>query len=105
MLPQTAIQSYRQNSVTTADPLTLILMAYDRAVTGCRQENLELAGRAITELIRGLDMSAGTIAWNLLSIYQYCNTLIREGKYEDSADILQDLRNTWASTRNNPSGS
>ena len=96
LLAQSAIQSYQQNGIATASPLKLILMVYDRAIAGCRQKKAELAGRAINELINGLNMDAGTISWSLLAIYQYCSELVRKGDYEESLNILKDLRDTWA---------
>ena len=66
-----AARSYQQNGVSTADPRQQILMVYDRAIAGCYQQDPELAGRAITELIKGLNMDAGPISGNLLSIYQF----------------------------------
>ncbi|MBD3184881.1 flagellar protein FliS [Candidatus Poribacteria bacterium] len=99
MLAQTATQSYQQNSVTTADPLKLILMVYDRAIHGCQQKDLKMVGRAISELIRGLNMDAGEISWNLLSIYEYCGDLIRGGKYDEAMNILKELRDTWSNLK------
>ena len=96
MLAQSVARSYRQNNVMTADPLKLILLVYDRAIAGCHQQRLEVAGRAVTALINGLDMDAAPIAGHLLAIYQYCGELIRKNRYEEAASLLQDLRETWA---------
>ena len=96
MLNQSAVQNYQQSSVYTADPLKLVLMAYNAAIAGCRQRNLQRAGRAITELINGLRMDITPIAGNLLAIYQYCGELVRHERYEEAANILQELRDTWA---------
>ena len=91
-----AARSYQQNGVTTADPRQQILMVYDRAIAGCHQHDLDLTGRAIAELIKGLNMDAGPISGNLLSIYQYCSALIRNGRFKTVASLLQELRDTWA---------
>ena len=96
MLAQAAARSYQQNNVMTADPIKLILLVYDRAIAGCRQRKLEIAGRAITELINGLNMDATPVAGNLLAIYQYCGERCRKGQFSEAAGILQDLRDTWA---------
>jgi len=102
MLSQLATKSYQKNNVNTADPLKLILIVYDRAILGCRQHNIEIAGRAILELIRGLNMEAGIISYSLLAIYQYCGELIRKGQYDEVASMLVELRDTWveAGSRN-----
>ena len=99
MLIQAATRHYQQNSVMTSDPLKLIILAYDRAITGCCQQDSEIAGRAIKELIMGLNMEAGDIAAKLLAIYQYCSELTRKKKYEEAANLLRDLRDTWVAAR------
>lgn len=99
MSTQAAVRNYQQNSVMTSDPLRLVLLAYDKAITGCSQQNPEVTGRAITELIKGLNMDAGEIAARLLSIYQYCAGLARKKQYEEAASILRELRDTWSAVR------
>lgn len=96
MLSQLAAKNYQQNIVNTADPIKLVLIAYDRAILGCRKRNIEMAGMAILELIKGLNMEAGTISYSLLAIYQYCGELIRKGQYDEVASMLSELRDTWA---------
>ena len=95
-----AAQNYLRNSVTTADPRKQILLVYDRAIAGCRQQDLEMAGRALAELVNGLNMDAGPISGSLLAIYQYCSELARKGQYEEAANILQELRDAWAAVGN-----
>ncbi len=99
MLSQTAARRYQQNSVMTSDPLKLVLLAYDRAITGCCQQDPEIAGKAIRELIVGLNMDAGDLTAKLLAIYQYCSELTRKRQYEEAANVLRDLRDTWAAVR------
>ncbi len=101
MLSQSAVRSYQQNSVYTADPLKLIVMTYNAAINGCRQRDLERTGKAIKELINGLRMDAEPIAENLLSIYRYCGELARQKQYNDAANILQELRDAWVAAGNN----
>lgn len=95
MSAQSAIRSYRQNSVMSADPLKLILIAYDVAISGCQRQEPEKAWRAISELINALNLDAGPIALKLLAIYEYCGELIRKKQYDEAANILRDLRDTW----------
>ncbi len=101
MLPQAAVHSYKENRAKTADPLKLILMVYDRAISGCRRRDLKMAGSAISELIKGLNMDAGTISWSLLAIYQYCGDLARKGEYDEAAEVLSELRDTWSKADGN----
>ena len=95
-----AAQNYLRNSVTTADPRKQILLVYDRAIAGCCQQDLEIAGRALAELVNSLNMDAGPISGSLLAVYQYCGELARSGQYEEAANILQELREAWAAVGN-----
>jgi len=101
MLSQTAVKSYQQNSVNTADPIRLVVMAYNAAIAGCRQHNLERMNRAIKELINGLSMDIAPLAGNLLGLYNYCGELARKKKFDEAANILQELRDAWATASAN----
>jgi flagellin-specific chaperone FliS len=101
MLAQSAIRSYQQSSVNVTDPLKLIVIAYNHAIAGCRQRNLEMTGRAIKELINGLRMDVKPIAARLLAIYQYCGELARNKQFDEAANILQELRDAWTAAAAN----
>lgn len=97
MSAQTAIHTYQQNNILSADPLKLVLLLYDRAIYGCRQKDLEITWGAIKQLINSLNMEVQPIAGHLLAIYDYCNELARQKNFDAVATILQDIRDTWAS--------
>lgn len=97
MSAQSIIRSYQQNNVMTSDPLKLITMTYDRAIYGCYQKNLEMTWKAIRILIDSLNMDIQPLSGNLMAIYEYCNDLARDRRYDEAAAILQDLRDAWTS--------
>lgn len=102
MSSQTAIHTYQQNNVLSADPMKLILLLYDRAIYGCRQNDLEITWGAIRQLINSLNMEVQPMSGYLLSIYDYCAELAREKKFDTAAMILQDIRDTWLSASVDP---
>ncbi len=95
MNPQVALRNYRQNQITSANPLQLVLMAYDVALVGCARRDLAKTTRAINTLIKALDMEQGEIALGLYRLYQYCNDLVRKGQYDEAARILRELAGAW----------
>ena len=102
---QSAAQAYRVNQVNTASPLGLLLMAYDAALIGCGQRDLDRTTRALSVLRYALDFSySQEIAMGLFRLYQYCAELARQGDYEQAADILRELRATWVQAKDNLMG-
>ncbi|HIC89164.1 MAG TPA: flagellar protein FliS [Anaerolineae bacterium] len=89
-------QAYQQPRIENTDPLNLVLVAYDAALTGCARHDLVQTARALTVLYNGLDFSQGEIAVGLFRLYQYCAGLVRQGKFDEAADLLRELRETWA---------
>lgn len=98
---QKANQQYLQTQIMSADPLQLVILTYDVALTSCRTHNQGKALQAVGELQVALDHEAGgQIAADLLSLYLYCANLIRAHQFEDASQILSELRQTWVELRN-----
>ena len=98
---QAAANTYRMNQIRSASPLDLLIMTYDAALAACAGADLERSTRAISYL-------RDTLVWDydaestmgFFRLYQYCNELVREGKYDEAAHILRELRDTWAQVKN-----
>ena len=89
------LQKYRENDVSNASPIRLIIMAYDAAITACRKQDLDVSTRALGILKDSLDLSQGQVAMNLMSLYLFCADGCRAGKWNLVAEILSELRTTW----------
>ena len=97
---QAAVQTYRMNQISSASPLDLILITYDAALIGCGQRDLERTTRAISLLRNALDFSYdASIAMGLFRLYQYCSELARDGRFDEAAHLLRELRMTWAQVK------
>ena len=90
-----ATQTYRHQQVTSANPLQLILMAYDVAIAACGQRDLERAAEALNVLRNALDLEQGQVAMDLFSLYLYVADLARMGEWGEAAGILRELMNAW----------
>jgi flagellar secretion chaperone FliS len=98
--PKNAYQVYRQNQVNSADPVQLVIMAYDAALVACREHNLPRVAEVLDALMDSLDHEAGgQVAANLLGLYQYSAELVRTGHYDDAAYYLRELRDAWVQLR------
>lgn len=95
-----ATQTYRANQVNGASPLDLLLMAYDAALIGCGQHDLTRTIKALNLLRDTLDFSYDQeIALGFFKLYQYCADLARKGEFDEVANILRELRETWAQVK------
>ncbi len=90
-----ATQVYRQQQVLSGSPLERLLIVYDVALQACARRNLERFSRAVGVLRDALDLSQGQVAASLLSLYLYCGNLAREGRWDEAAHILRELRDAW----------
>jgi flagellin-specific chaperone FliS len=94
---RSATQIYRTNQVNTASPLEMVIMAYDAALMGCRQQDLERTTKALSVLRNALDFNHDkNFAMGLLRLYQYCSDLARKGQYDEAAKHLREVREAWA---------
>ncbi|MCE5284082.1 MAG: flagellar export chaperone FliS [Deltaproteobacteria bacterium] len=97
---ENAVKSYQQTSFLTADPLRLVLMCYDKAISSLKQakesfaaKDYEAKGLALKkaldilhELNASLDLKkGGEIAVNLRTLYTFMSQALIE------ADLKRDL--------------
>ena len=94
--PMAAVWEYRRHQVEGAGPLQRIIIVYDVALRACAQRDLVRGTTALRVLEDGLNFSAGQVAANLFSLYQYSADLMRRGDYDNAADLLRQLRDAWA---------
>lgn len=114
---QDVAKSYQQTKVLTANPLRLVLMCYDGAISSLKlareryeAKDFEAKSRAlqkaldiINELASSLDMKrGGEIARNLRSLYAYMTQALTEAdlKREPAvfgriAAMLEELESGW----------
>lgn len=109
-------EAYRKTQVQTADQGSLILMCYDGAVgflkkaKKAHEENntqawstfLNKTQNVLWELINSLNYDAGTIAYNLDSLYNYMIRRVVDAEYHNTIEpideviaYLADMRETW----------
>jgi flagellar secretion chaperone FliS len=115
-MPLTELRRYTDHTARTATPGQLVVMLYDgflrfatqgraamvRGDLGEAGMKLTRAQDIVTELRATLDMTQGTIAANLASIYAYVGELLTGARLErDAARIdealraMGDLRDAW----------
>ena len=116
--------SYRKMQIETADPASLILMLYDRAIVLIEkakndiiekqheEKNISItkATDIVFELLTSLDKDkGGEIATSLARLYNFvireltnANTNLDTKALDNAERILSELRDAWKSTKNDP---
>ena len=95
------LKAYQRVRIESMSEPELVLTAYDVAIQSCKQQDVRRAGRAIAELMNGLDFTYQEVAGNLLVLYDYIYRLIREGEFESAESFLRQLREAWAQSLRN----
>lgn len=123
MKPQ-KIDSYKKMQIETADPATLILMLFDRAIVLLDKAKNEIiekqyeekgysltkANEIIAELSGTLDMEkGGEIATSLLRLYNFvmreiidADTNLNTNAIDNARRIVSELRESWVRIKDNP---
>jgi flagellar protein FliS len=116
--------SYKKMQIETADPATLILMLYDRAIVLLDKAKNEIiekqyeekgysltkANEIIAELAGSLDMEkGGEIATSLSRLYNFvmreiidADTNLNTNAIDNARRIVSELRESWGRIKDNP---
>ncbi len=87
---------YQREDLMNLSGVEVIKRLYDVAILACKKDDMNLAHRAINELIVGLDFQYEDIAVRLFQLYQYSKDCLRAGKKEEAINTLEELRSAWA---------
>ena len=74
---------------------TLLLGIYEAGIEGCQKQDVRQASAALVELIGALNFDYEEASMGLFRLYDYCLRQVREKKFNEVAQILADLRDTW----------
>jgi flagellar protein FliS len=111
------IDMYKRTQVTTADPVQLVVMCYEGAISNLKIAREKLASREyeakakaiqkvqdiLSLLMQSLDFEkGGSIASNLNSLYTYMSRRVTEGDlkkdvqaFEEVTVMLKELESGW----------
>jgi len=90
-----AAQQYRREQYLNLSPVEVIKKLYDVAIMACKKHDKTLANKAVTELIVGLNFDYQDISVGLYRLYQYVKYCLRQEKYDEAENVLNELRRTW----------
>ena len=82
------------DQVLNMTPVEVIKRLYEVAIVACRRHDLQLARKAVNELINGLNFDYD-VARDLYRLYDYAKAEMRKGNYDEAVRVLGDLRGAW----------
>lgn len=93
---RSAVATYRNEQLLNLSPVEVIHRLYGIAIQAIKKNDVGLAVRAINELIAALNFEYQEVALSLYRLYQYAKHCLRQGKNDDAAEVLIELRSAWA---------
>jgi len=89
------VNPYLVQKVMSASQNQLTSYIYDVAIAACGKKDSIKAGKAVRELMNSLNFEHKEIALTFFNVYRYINSCIVKGKFDESKQMLTDIKNTW----------
>lgn len=72
-----------------------VLALLDCALRGCRTGSRPVVEEALRECVRSMELASEDVAGRVLGVLDYCMTETADGRFEEAADALADLKESW----------
>jgi len=72
-----------------------VLALLDCALRGCRNGSRPVVEEALLESMRCLDLASEDVAERVMGILDYCMSESAEGRFDEAAEALADLKDSW----------
>lgn len=92
-------QKYQQQQIMSASPLQLVVKLYDLLLQATYRKDQKRVHEVLNTLTESLNFDHEP-AEELFQLYQYCQDLAREEKYEEIREVLEPLRDAWEQVAN-----
>lgn len=95
-----AANAHRREHLLNLTPVQVIKKLYDTAIVACKKKDYDLAHRAITQLLLGLNLDCEEMTGGLLGLYMFSKECIRKGDIAEATTVLEELRSAWIQASN-----
>ncbi len=72
-----------------------VLALLDCALRGCKTGSRPVVEEALRESMQCLELASEDVAGRVLGIMDFCLTESAEGRFEEAAEVLTDLKESW----------
>lgn len=94
------IPSYLEQEVLSWSKEKIILKMYDLFIVSNKRGDTSKMSRVLIELMGSLNFEYEETATRLYRLYEYCQRLVFQRKFDEALKIIQELRNSWATAFN-----
>lgn len=94
------IPSYLEQEVYSWSKEKIILKMYDLFLVSNKRRDVTKMSRVLIELMGALNFEYEETATRLYRLYEYCQRLIFQKKFDEAEYIIKELRDAWAKTFN-----
>ena len=90
------VQQYRVQSVESASPVRLVVMALDAAIVACEKQDLARGTHVVSTLRDALNFDEKEAAMGFFRLYQWVLECMRHDEWVETQSVLRDLREAWS---------
>ena len=72
-----------------------VLALLDCALRGCRTRSHPVVQESLRESMQCLDLASEDVAGRVLGILDFCITESEQGRFDEAAEVLADLKESW----------
>jgi hypothetical protein len=72
-----------------------VLALLDCALRGCRNGSRPVVEEALRESMQCLELASEDVAGRVLGILDFCISESAEGRFDEAAEVLADLKDSW----------
>lgn len=94
------VPSYIEQEVYSWSKEKIILKMYDLFIVSCKRKDINKMSRVLIELMGALNFEYEETSTRLYRLYEYCQRLIFQKKFDEALNIIQELRSAWAKAFN-----
>ena len=90
------VQQYRVQSVESARPVRLVVMALDAAIVACEKQDLVRGTHVVSTLRDALNFDEKEAATGFFRLYQWVLECMRHNDWAEALKTLRGLREAWS---------
>jgi flagellin-specific chaperone FliS len=92
-----ALNTYQIQQIKNASPTELIGILYDMAIQATYRKDQVRLIKILSLLMRSLNHDY-EVAENFFNLYEYCQHVARDNKFDEVRDLLSGIRDAWYET-------
>ena len=95
-----SVPGYMEQEVLLWSPEKITLKTFELFIVSAKRRDARRLNRILAELMGALNYDAGDLPHRLNRIYEYCQKCVAHQRYDEAAQIISELRDTWEKTFN-----